>query len=72
MDSIESRFSKHEAVCAERWKTTFKKLEEFEKRSTERYEEHKREFSIYRRFVLTGMGIIIMFLLSLLASGGMP
>lgn len=69
--TLAEKFTTHEAVCAERWKTVFHKLEEFDERSSQRYEEHKKEFQTYRRLALSGMGVIVMFLLGLLASGGL-
>lgn len=65
---LENEFAKHEAICEERWKTVFNKLEEFDERSTQRYEESKAEFGIYRRFAFSGMGAIILCLIGLLAS----
>ncbi len=69
-DELKNAFEKHEAVCDERWKTVFNKLEEFDERSTQRYEEHKSEFGTYRRFAFSGLGAIVLCLVGLLASGG--
>ena len=66
---VEYRLNRHEAVCEERWKTVFNKLEDFDERSTQRYEEHKREFGTFRAFAFSGMGAIILCLIGLLASG---
>lgn len=69
--TLAEKFTTHEAVCAERWKTVFNKLEEFDERSSQRYEEHKNEFHTYRKLALSSLGLIVMFLLGLLASGGL-
>jgi len=68
MDHSELRraFEKHEAVCAERWKTIFNKIEEFDERSTSRFEEHKKEFCTFRRIAIGGLGTAVIFLLSIL------
>jgi len=69
-EELKGAFETHEAVCEERWRTVFNKLEEFDERSTQRYEEHKQEFGTYRRFAFSGMGAIVLCLIGLLASGG--
>ena len=80
-NDLKGQFQRHEAVCDERWKTVFNKidefdkrtsrrLEEFDRRSGERYEEHKREFGTYRKVALGALATIVMFLLGLLANGG--
>lgn len=69
-DELKSAFEKHEAVCDERWKIVFNKLEEFDERSTQRYEEHRQEFGVYRRFAFSGLGAIVLCLIGLLATGG--
>lgn len=78
---IEGQFRKHEAVCEERWKTVFNKIDEFDKRTSkrlddfdrrsgERYEEHKKLFGNVRKVALGALATLVMFLLGLLANGG--
>jgi|TARA_R100000742_G_C4278354_1_gene101049 hypothetical protein len=45
-EDLDTRFSTHEAVCAERWKTVFHRLEDIEARAAERFDGV--EESVYR------------------------
>ncbi len=37
-EEVASKLSKHEAICAERWKTVFNQLQSIEERSAKRFD----------------------------------
>ena len=65
MDSVETvaaALEKHEAICAERWKTIFNELRDGKAESEARWEDCKSSLASLHRLVWAGGGALILFL----------
>ena len=63
--SLGHRISKHEAICAERWKTIFNKIEAMEKGASDRFNGIEEQVSRIETILLGSAGFLIVTLASI-------
>lgn len=71
MDSVEqvaSALDKHEAVCAERWKTIFNKIEDIEEESEKRFNRIDTQTTRIESILLGTAGFLLVTLAGIVIS----
>ena len=71
MDSVEqvaAALDKHEAICAERWKTIFNKIETMEKGASERFNGIEGQVSRIETILLGCAGFLLVTLLGIVGT----
>lgn len=67
-EQLAAALEKHEAVCAERWKTVFNNLESMEKGADKRFNGIEEQASRIETIILTSAGFLIVTLAGIVAS----
>lgn len=65
---LAAALEKHEAVCAERWKTVFNNLESMERGADKRFNGIEEQASRIETIILTSAGTLIVTLTGIVAS----
>lgn len=65
---LAAALEKHEAVCAERWKTVFNNLESMERGADKRFNGIEEQASRIETIILTSAGTLIVTLAGIVAS----
>ena len=55
-EDLDNRFTTHEAICAERWKTVFNQLEGIEARSSKRFDNVGESVSRLETILISAAG----------------
>lgn len=67
-DELAAELEKHEAICAERWKTVFNQLEGIEERSGKRFDSVESSITRIETILISVAGTIIVSALGLIVT----
>ena len=59
IEQVAANLEKHEAICAERWKTIFNKIETMEKGASDRFNGIEEQVSRVENILLGSAGFLI-------------
>jgi hypothetical protein len=68
IEQVAAELAKHEAICAERWKTVFNNLENMEKGADNRFNGIDDQVSRIETILLGCAGFLLMSLIGIVAS----
>jgi hypothetical protein len=68
IDQVAANLEKHEAICAERWKTIFNKIETMEKGASNRFNGIEEQVSRVENILLGSAGFLIVTLAGVVIS----
>ena len=67
-DELAAELEKHEAICAERWKTVFNQLEGIEERSGKRFDSVESSITRIETILISVAGTIIVSAIGLIVT----
>jgi len=68
IEQVAANLEKHEAICAERWKTIFNKIETMEKGASDRFNGIEEQVSRIETILLGSAGFLIVTLVGIVVT----